>query len=32
MNQGWTGEDVKGFTKIMSNPMRIYYSVNKLKN
>ena len=19
MNQGWTGEDVKGFTKIMSN-------------
>jgi argininosuccinate synthase len=32
MNQGWTGEDVKGFTRIMSNPMRIYYSVNKPKN
>ncbi len=32
MNQGWTGEDVKGFTRIMSNAMRIYYSVNKLKN
>ncbi|KPK82075.1 MAG: argininosuccinate synthase [Bacteroides sp. SM23_62_1] len=26
---GWTGEDVKGFTRILSNPMRIYYSVNK---
>lgn len=31
MNYGWTGDDVKGFTKILSNPMRIYYSVNKLK-
>jgi argininosuccinate synthase len=31
MNAGWTGEDVKGFTRIMANPMRIYYSVNKLK-
>jgi argininosuccinate synthase len=29
MINGWTGEDVKGFTKILSNPMRIYYSVNK---
>lgn len=25
----WTGEDVKGFTKIFSNPMKIYYTVNK---
>jgi argininosuccinate synthase len=24
----WTGEDVKGFTKIFSNPMKIYYTVN----
>jgi argininosuccinate synthase len=32
VNKGWTGEDVKGFTRIMSNAMRIYYSVNKLKN
>lgn len=31
MNYGWTGDDVKGFTKILSNPMRIYYSVNRLK-
>jgi len=28
MNEGFTGEDVKGFTRILSNPMRIYYSVN----
>jgi len=25
----WTGDDVKGFTKIFSNPMKIYYTVNK---
>jgi argininosuccinate synthase len=31
MNQGWTGEDVRGFTRILGNAMRIYYSVNKLK-
>ncbi len=24
----WTAEDVKGFTKIFSNPMKIYYTVN----
>ena len=29
---GWTGEDVKGFTRIMSNPLKIYYSLNKLKS
>jgi len=29
MTMGWTGEDVKGFTKILGNPMKIYYSVNK---
>ncbi len=26
MNLAWTGEDVKGFTKIMSNQNKIYYS------
>jgi len=25
----WTGQDVKGFTRIFSNPMKIYYTVNK---
>lgn len=29
MNQGWTGEDVKGFTKILSNQTKIHYHVNK---
>ena len=28
-NLDWTSEDVKGFTKIMSNASKIYYSVNK---
>ncbi len=28
MVNGWSGEDVKGFTRILSNPMKIYYSVN----
>jgi len=31
MNQGWTGEDVRGFTRILGNAMRIYYSVNRMK-
>jgi argininosuccinate synthase len=31
MNKGWSGEDVRGFTKIMGNAMRIYYSVNRMK-
>ncbi|MBI3233696.1 MAG: argininosuccinate synthase [Bacteroidetes bacterium] len=30
MNNTWSGEDVKGFTKIMSNQMSIYHQVNKL--
>ncbi len=30
MNNGWTGDDVKGFTKIMGNQMSIYYQVNNL--
>jgi argininosuccinate synthase len=28
MNNSWTGEDVKGFTKIMSNQISIYHQVN----
>ncbi len=28
MNQGWTGEDVKGFTKIFGQQTRIWRSVN----
>ncbi|MBE9510557.1 MAG: argininosuccinate synthase [Bacteroidetes bacterium] len=28
-HNGWTGEDVKGFTRIISNPLKIYYSLNK---
>lgn len=29
MNSGWSGEDVKGFTKILANQTKIYYAVNK---
>ncbi len=29
MNKSFTGEDVKGFTKILSNQMQIYFGVNK---
>ncbi len=28
MNNAWSGEDVKGFTKIVGNQMKIYYQVN----
>ncbi len=28
-NEGWTAEDVKGFTQILANPLNIYYTVNK---
>ena len=27
--KGWTADDVKGFTKIMSNSLKIYHTVNK---
>jgi argininosuccinate synthase len=27
MNSGWTGDDVKGFTKILSNQLKIYQSI-----
>lgn len=29
MNRAWTGEDVKGFTKILSNQSKIHHSVNE---
>lgn len=32
MNNAWTGEDVKSFTKILSNQLKIYHSVNKENN
>lgn len=31
MNTGWTGEDVKGFTKVLANSTRIYHAVNGLQ-
>ena len=31
INKGWTADDVKGFTKIMSIPMKIYHN-NQKKN
>ena len=31
MLNGWTAEDVKGFTRIISNPLKIYYSLNKFR-
>jgi argininosuccinate synthase len=30
MNNGWTGEDVKGFSKIFGNQVGIYHAVNKV--
>lgn len=30
MNKAWTGDDVKGFTKIFGNQASIYYQVNNL--
>ncbi len=32
MNKSFTGDDVKGFTKIFGNQTAIYYKVNELKN
>lgn len=28
VNKAWTGEDVKGFVKILANPIKIYQNVN----
>ncbi|EAY28267.1 argininosuccinate synthase [Microscilla marina] len=30
MNREWSGDDVKGFTKILGNAHKIYHSVNKV--
>lgn len=32
MNKGWSGDDVKGFTKIFSNQVSIFHKVNKTLN
>ncbi len=29
VNRAWTADDVKGFTKIMGNPMKIFHNVRK---
>lgn len=32
VNRAWTADDVKGFTKILGNQMKIYYNVQKRNN
>ncbi len=32
MHEGWTGEDVIGFTRILSNPARLYHSIHPYKS
>ena len=32
MNNSWTSDDVKGFTKIFGNQTSIYYKVNEVKS
>ncbi len=32
VNRAWTADDVKGFTKIMSNQIKIYHNVQKRNN
>jgi argininosuccinate synthase len=29
MNKGWSADDAKGYTKILSNQLKIFFSVNK---
>jgi argininosuccinate synthase len=31
MNTGWSGDDVRGFSKIFGNQVSIFYQVNKDK-
>ncbi len=31
VNKAWSADDVKGFTKIMANPMKIYYNKKRSK-
>lgn len=28
MHEGWSGEDIKGFTRILGNPNRLYHSIH----
>jgi argininosuccinate synthase len=30
-NTSFTGQDVVGFTKVLANPLKIYYSIHKDK-
>jgi argininosuccinate synthase len=32
MHEGWSGDDVIGFTRIMSNPARLYHSLHPYKS
>ena len=32
MNTGWTGEDVRGFSKIFGNQTAIYHAVKNSQN
>ena len=32
VNKAWSADDVKGFTKIMANPLKIYYNKQKANN
>jgi len=32
MHEGWSGEDVIGFTRIMSNPAKLYHSLHPYKS
>ena len=32
VNKAWSADDVKGFTKIMANPLKIYYNNQKTNN
>ena len=32
MNRNWSGDDVKGFTKILANQTKIFHSVNSINH
>ena len=32
ISKGWTADDVKGFTRILGNQMKIYYTVQERNN
>jgi argininosuccinate synthase len=29
MQHGWTSEEAKGFIKVLSTPLRVYYGIHK---